>query len=289
MRCGVIRRSPATSSPSSATAARAAMATRRRPGSTPASLTSRRSTTTASCALPRSGRGDAQDQRLRPRRSGGAGVQARQRGRARPAASGTVSRDLGVLGARRGHPPALWPDRPRRPALVRPPRRLPHRGARAGQGAEGQEHRHRADGREGRLLPQASAAARREPRLMAGRGDGSVQGVRPRAAVADRQPRPRRHEHPAGGRRLPRCARPVPRRRRRQGDGDLLGHRECRSRSTPASGSATPLPAGGRVGYDHKAMAITAQGRVDLGGAPLPRDRRRRAGAIRSPSSASAT
>jgi glutamate dehydrogenase len=46
--------------------------------------------------------------------------------------------------------------RPRRPALVRPPRGLPHRGAGPGEGADGEERRDRAGGRQGRLLVQAA-------------------------------------------------------------------------------------------------------------------------------------
>ena len=42
-------------------------------------------------------------------------------------------------------------------ALVGPTRRLPHRGAGSGQGADGQEHRDRPGRRQGRLLLQATA------------------------------------------------------------------------------------------------------------------------------------
>ena len=54
--------------------------------------------------------------------------------------------------------------------------------------------------------------------------------------------------------------RPVPRRRRRQGHGDVLGHRQRDRGATTASGSATRSPRAARVGYDHKAMGITARG-----------------------------
>ena len=59
--------------------------------------------------------------------------------------------------ARRGRAPALRRGRPRRAALVRPTRRLPHRGARPGQGADGEEHRDRPGRGQGWLLLQAAA------------------------------------------------------------------------------------------------------------------------------------
>ena len=46
-------------------------------------------------------------------------------------------------------------DRPRRPALVGPPRGFPHRGPRPGQGADGEERRHRA-----RSAPRADSSPR---------------------------------------------------------------------------------------------------------------------------------
>ena len=81
--------------------------------------------------------------------------------RPRPARAAAGPRGVGQLAARHGHPPALRRGRPRRAALVRPPRGPAHRGARPGQGADGEEHRHRADRREGRLRRQAAAARRR--------------------------------------------------------------------------------------------------------------------------------
>jgi glutamate dehydrogenase len=76
-----------------------------------------------------------------------------------PAAAATDVRDLRLLAAVRGRAPALRPGRRGRPALVRPPRGLPHRGARAGQGADGEERRDRAGRRQGRLRAQAAACA----------------------------------------------------------------------------------------------------------------------------------
>ena len=74
-----------------------------------------------------------------------------------PARAAAQLRDLRLLPAGRGRAPALRRGGARRPALVGPPRRLPHRGAGPGQGADGQEHRDRAGRREGRLLRQAAA------------------------------------------------------------------------------------------------------------------------------------
>ena len=63
-----------------------------------------------------------------------------------------------------GRAPAHGPRGARRHPLVRPARGLPHRGARPDEGAERQEHGHRAGGRQGRLrgaAPAGGDAARR--------------------------------------------------------------------------------------------------------------------------------
>ena len=80
-----------------------------------------------------------------------------------PAGAPADVRDLGLQPAGRGRAPALRQGRPRRPALVRPARGLPHRDPRAGQGADGQERRHRADRLQGRLLRQGAARPGRRP------------------------------------------------------------------------------------------------------------------------------
>ena len=76
-----------------------------------------------------------------------------------PGAAGAAAevRDLRLLAAGRGRAPALRLGGARWPALVRPTRRLPHRDPRAGQGADGEEHRDRAGRRQGRVLRQAAA------------------------------------------------------------------------------------------------------------------------------------
>ena len=69
-------------------------------------------------------------------------------------------RDLGVRRASRASTcaAARWP---RRPALVGPAGRFPHRGAGPGEGADGEEHRHRAGRFQGRLRPEEGAAGQR--------------------------------------------------------------------------------------------------------------------------------
>lgn len=72
-------------------------------------------------------------------------------------------RDLGLLAAGRGRPPALRQGRARRTALVRPARGLPYGDPGPGQGADGQEHGDRAGRRQGRLRRQAAPRPGRGP------------------------------------------------------------------------------------------------------------------------------
>ena len=153
-------------------------------------------------------------------------LQARAVGDPRPARTPAALRDLRLQPPRRGFAPALRRRRPRRAALVGPSRRLPHRGARAGQGADGQEHRHRPRRREGGVLLQA-AARRVRPRRVAGRGRCLLQDLHLRPPRHHRQPRRRQDGAPAR-RRTPRRRRLLPRRRGRQGHRDLLRHRQRR-------------------------------------------------------------
>ncbi len=134
-------------------------------------------------------------------------------------------RDLRLLPALRGRAPALRCRRPRRSALVRPRRGLPHRGPRPGQGADGQEHRDRPGGRQGRLLRQAAARPPGRPGCLAGRGDRLLPALHHQPAGPDRQPR-RGPDRPPAARRALRRRRPLPRRRGRQGDRHLLRHRQ---------------------------------------------------------------
>ena len=199
-------------------------------------------------------RGDAAHQRLQPRPRG-AGVQAALGRRAGDAAAGAARGDLRLLARGRGHPPARRPDRPRRPALVGPAG-LPHRGLRADARAADQERGDRPRGRQGRLLPQEPAdRARRaaRPRSSASTSPTSARCCR------HRQPGRRRDRAPAARARA-RRRRHLPGRRRRQGHGDVLGHRQRGRRRSSASGSTTRSPSGGSAGYDHKALGITAKG-----------------------------
>ena len=95
------------------------------------------------------------DERRRP--AGAARAQGGPVGDPRPAGAAAEVRDLRLLTAGRGRAPALRLGRARRAALVRPPRRLPHRDPRPGQGADGEEHRDRPGRRQGRVLRQAAA------------------------------------------------------------------------------------------------------------------------------------
>ena len=88
--------------------------------------------------------------------------------------------------------------RARRPALVGPARGLPHRGAGARQGADGEEHRHRAGRLQGRLRAEARAARRRSRRVHEGRRR-VLPGLSARPARHHRQPRRRQDRAAAAG------------------------------------------------------------------------------------------
>ena len=144
-------------------------------------------------------------------------------------------RDLRLLAAGRGRAPALRQGRPRRAALERPPRGLPHRDPRPGQGADGEERRHRADRRQGRLRRQAPARPGRRPRgagwpraSPATRRSSAACSTSPttswRSATATRAVAGRR----AAARGPARRRRHLPGGRGRQGHGDVLRHRQRR-------------------------------------------------------------
>ena len=199
------------------------------------------------------------DQRLRSGGERSARVQDRFSAGPGASGAGAVARNLGLFAARRGHPLARRPDRPRRPALVRPARRFPHRDPRPDEGADGQECGDRPDRRQGRLLSQAAARRRRNRDAWLAEGTESYRiFIRSLLSVTDnivndKVVHPDRRGHP-------RRRRSLFRGRRRQGHRDLLRRRQCASRSSAISGSATPSPAAARNGYDHKAMGITAKG-----------------------------
>ena len=132
----------------------------------------------------------------------------------------------------------------RRAALVGPPRGLPHRGPRADEGADGQERRDRAGGRQGRLRRQAPAALTRAtcPRRCVACYRTFIRGL---LDVTDNIGDGR--DRPAAASRALRRGRPLPRRRRRQRHGHLLRRRERDLAASTASGSATPSPRAARA------------------------------------------
>ena len=152
-------------------------------------------------------------------------AQARPEAAPGPPRAAADIRGLRLLAAGRGRSPARREDRPRRHPLVRPARGLPHRGARPDEGAAGEEHRDRARRREGRLRGQA-AAGRRRPSRAARRGRRVLPDLHVRAARHHRQHRRGRASCRAARRRPARRGRPLPRRRGRQGHGDVLRHRQ---------------------------------------------------------------
>ena len=213
-------------------------------------------------------------------------AQARAVGDPGPAHAAAAVRDLRLLPAGRGRAPALRTGGARRPALVGPTRRLPHRGPGPGQGADGEEHRDRAGRRQGRVLLQA--APRPQPaRRVAGRGQGLLPDLHLRAARHHRQPR-RRRDRAAARRRPPRRRRLLPRRRGRQGHGDVLRPRQRgRARLRVLARRRVRERGLGRLrpqGHGHHRPR-----RLGLGPAALPRARASTARPRSSPASASAT
>ena len=164
--------------------------------------------------------------------------------------------------------------RARRAALVGPARGFPHRGAGPREGADGEEHRDRPGRLEGRL--RAEARARRDrPRGVHEGGDRLLPGLPPRPARPHRQPGRRRDRAAAAGQ-APRRRRSVSRRRRGQGDRDVLRLRERDQQGVRLL--ARRRVRVGRLGRlrpqgdgHHRAR------RVGIGEAPLPRDGRRHA------------
>ena len=185
------------------------------------------------------------------------GVQARPGQGARPAAAASDVRDLGVLAPGRGRAPARRPHRPRRHPLERSPRGLPHRGARPGEGTDGEERGHRADRREGRLRPQAAAPPTPDEFRAEGRG------LLPRSSSPACSTSPTTSS--AGE------VVPPPATVRYDGDDPYLVVAADKGTAT-FSDIANAISAeygfwlgdafasGGSAGYDHKAMGITARG-----------------------------
>ena len=147
-------------------AARSPSVSRRR------STRSRCSTRTASCATcsrsstPRSGPTSISSGSAGGR-AGNHRLQAQKQRNRLAARTQTLRRNLRLLAALRGHPPARRPYRARRHPLVGPPAGFPHGGIEPRQGAAGEKRGDRAARRERRLCAaQASRpiARRRRPR-----------------------------------------------------------------------------------------------------------------------------
>ena len=179
------------------------------------------------------------------RRGPVAGDQARlARGR-RPAGAAAVARDLRLRARGRGRASALRAGGARRPALVGPGPGLPHRSARPGQGAAGQERRHRAGRRQGRLLSRSAcrSGGSRDAIFEAGT-QAYVNFVSSLLSITDNLDGD--EVVPPAERGAPRRRRSLFRRRRRQGHRDLLRHRQRHQRRSMASGSTTPSPPAAR-------------------------------------------
>ena len=208
--------------------------------------------------LSQHGRRDAAHQRLRARRPRSAGVQARQPSDPRPARARAMARNLGVQPAGRGHPPARRARRARRAALVRPARRFPDRNPRADEGAAGQERGHRPDGREGGFYPKLlpSPAVDRDAWFAEGTESYRI-FIRSLLSITDNIVEGR-VVHPEGVTIL---------------DGEdpyfvVAADKGTATFSDVANALALErdfwlgdaFASGGSVGYDHKAMGITARG-----------------------------
>ena len=161
-------------------------------------------------------------------------------------------RDLRLLAAVRGRAPAVRAGRPGRAALVRPAGGLPYRGARPGQGADGEERGDRAGRRQGRLRAQAEAGR-------PGRGGGLLPASSSRRCSTS----PTTSSAARSCRRRTWCATTATTR--------TWWSRPTRApRPSPTSPTRSPtaygfwlgdaFASGGSAGYDHKKMGITARG-----------------------------
>ena len=198
--------------------------------------------------------------------------QVRKRQAHRHAAAAPALRDLRLFAAGGRHSSALRQGGARRHPLVRPAAGFPHRGARPGQGAAGQERGDRAGRRQGRLRAQADAEGRAARRGAGGR-HRHLQAVHLDAARHHRQHRRRRPHRAAGKRHTSRPRRSLSGGRRRQGHRHLLRHRQRDLRGPR-------LLAGRRVRL-RRLGRLRPQGdghhrarRLGIGQAPFPRDGR---------------
>ncbi len=177
----------------------------------------------------------------------------------RPAAAAAALRDLRLFAARRGRAPALRQGRARRHPLVRPAAGFPHRGARPGQGAAGQERRDRAGRRQGRLRAEAAAGRRHRASRSQAEGTAAYKLFISTPARHHRQSR----TTTASSRPTTSCATTatIP-----------ISWSPPTRAPRPSPTSPTRIAAehgfwlgdafasGGSAGYDHKKMGITARG-----------------------------
>ena len=175
------------------------------------------------------------------------------------AAAAAALRDLRLFAAGRGRASALRQGGARRHPLVRPAAGFPHRGARPGEGAAGQERGDRAGRRQGRLRAEAAAGRRHRARRSQAEGiaayklfistllditdnlDADERACRPTTSCATTATIPISWSPPT---RAPRPS-PTSPTRISQEHGFWLGD---------------AFASGGSAGYDHKKMGITARG-----------------------------
>ena len=185
--------------------------------------------------------------------------QVRERQAHRNAAAASALRDFRLFAARRRRAYALRQSRARRHPLVRPAAGFPHRGSRPGEGAAGQERRHRAGRRQRRLRAEADAEGSR--RATSSWPKASPPTNCSSASLLDITD----NYAPDGTIIPPDCV------VRHEGDDPYLvvaADKGTATFSDIANGLSIEhgywlgdaFASGGSVGYDHKVMGITARG-----------------------------
>ena len=160
-------------------------------------------------------------------------------------------RDLRLFAARRRRAHALRQGGARRHPLVRPAAGFPHRNARPGEGAAGQERRDRAGRLQGRLSCRSACRSAARARRSQAEGVATYKLFIAVAARHHRQSRPQ-GRGAARQRGAPRRRRSLSRGRRRQGHRDLLRHRQRAFPSEHGFWLGDAFASGGSAGYDHK-------------------------------------
>ncbi len=177
----------------------------------------------------------------------------------RNVAATAALRNLRLFAALRGRAYALRQGGARRHPLVRPAAGLPHRDPGSGEGAAGQERRHRAGRRQRRLRAEADAEERRRATQFMAEGIATYKlFIGTLLDITDNYARGR-HGHSAGLRGAPRGRRSYL---------VVAADKGTATFSDFANGLAIEhgywlgdaFASGGSVGYDHKVMGITARG-----------------------------